>query len=310
MTPEAPAATALPGGRLGLRHGPIELVVHAEGPPAAVAAAYTRARARFETVLAELVAELGALRRPVASRCDVRGAVARRMWRATRRFDAHFVTPMAAVAGAVADETLAHLARGDGLERAWVNNGGDVAFLNTGTTPFRLAIAVPGDPDAPRGALPAAIAIDPATDVHGVATSGWRGRSHSLGIADAVTVLAHDAATADAAATLIANATDTDHRAVERRPARTLDPDSDLGERPVTVAVGPLDAAARDVALARGAAVAETMRADGRIAAAWLLVQGASRVVGDLGLPAADRVSATPFGQVAGRYSPAASASR
>jgi hypothetical protein len=42
--------------------------------------------------------------------------------------------------------------------------------------------------------------------VRGVATSGWRGRSFSLGIADAVTVLARSGAEADAAATLIANA--------------------------------------------------------------------------------------------------------
>lgn len=282
MTPEAPAATALPGGRLGLRHGPIELVVHAEGSPAVVAAAYARARARFETVLPELVAELGALRRPVTARCELRGAVARRMWRATRRFGEHFVTPMAAVAGAVADETLAELARGGGLTRAWVNNGGDVAFLNAGDAPFRLAVAIPGDPGAPRGALPAAIAIDPTRGVNGVATSGWRGRSHSLGIADAVTLLACDAATADAAATLVANATDVDHPAVDRRPACALDPDSDLGERPVTLAVGALAATERDTALARGAAVAEAMLADGRIAGALLLVQGAHRVVGTL----------------------------
>ena len=31
----------------------------------------------------------------------------------------------------------------------------------------------------------------------GVATSGWRGRSHSLGIADSVTVVARNAAAAD-----------------------------------------------------------------------------------------------------------------
>ena len=37
-------------------------------------------------------------------------------------------------------------------------------------------------------------AVDASLPVRGVATSGWRGRSHSLGIADSVTVLARTAA--------------------------------------------------------------------------------------------------------------------
>ena len=68
--------------------------------------------------------------------------------------------------------------------------------------------------------------------MRGVATSGWRGRSFSLGIADAVTVLAATAAAADAAATIIANAVDLPgHPAIARRPASELEDDSDLGDR-------------------------------------------------------------------------------
>ena len=75
--------------------------------------------------------------------------------------------------------------------------------------------------------------------VRGIATSGWRGRSFSLGIADAVTVLAATAAKADAAATIIANAVDLpNHAAITRVPAREIAPDNDLGERLVTRAVG------------------------------------------------------------------------
>ena len=77
--------------------------------------------------------------------------------------------------------------------------------------------------------------------VRGIATSGWRGRSFSLGIADAVTVLADRAAMADAAATIIANAVDLPgHPGVVRVPARDLAPDSDLGDRLVTQGVGEL----------------------------------------------------------------------
>ena len=77
--------------------------------------------------------------------------------------------------------------------------------------------------------------------VRGIATSGRHGRSFSLGIADAVTVLAKTAAQADAAATVIANAVDLPgHPAILRRPACELQPDSDLGDRLVTRDVGAL----------------------------------------------------------------------
>ena len=81
-------------------------------------------------------------------------------------------------------------------------------------------------------------ADDPA---RGIATSGRHGRSFSLGIADAVTVLARTAAQADAAATIIANAVDLPgHPAILRCPAHDLQPDSDLGARLVTRDVGDL----------------------------------------------------------------------
>ncbi|RWG08581.1 MAG: UPF0280 family protein, partial [Mesorhizobium sp.] len=108
----------------------------------------------------------------------------------------------ATVAGSVADEVLAALLAGRRLERAYVNNGGDSAIhLGKGGT-ITLAIAGTGHGMADR------ITIRAEDGVRGVATSGWRGRSFSLGIADAVTVLARTGAEADAAATLIANAVD------------------------------------------------------------------------------------------------------
>jgi ApbE superfamily uncharacterized protein (UPF0280 family) len=119
-----------------------------------------------------------------------------------------------------------------------------------------------------------------ADPVRGVATSGRGGRSFSLGIADAVTVLAATAADADAAATLIANEVQVDHPAIRRQPAIALDPDSDLGERPVTVAVGELEPAAIATALERGAGAAEAMRRNGLIEAACLWLRGECRVVG------------------------------
>ena len=159
--------------------------------------------------------------------------------RPARPFADLFVTPMAAVAGAVADELLAHMTAAAPLDRAFVNDGGDIAVLVSDG--HALEIGVAGE--FSRGDVPVLngrLRLDANSGIGGIATSGARGRSFSLGIANSVTALARDAATADVAATLIANAVDIDSPAIERRPARDLDPDSDLGDRLVTVAVGPL----------------------------------------------------------------------
>jgi hypothetical protein len=264
------------GRRLHLQHGPIDLVIEAWGDAAEVAAAYRQAWGRFQDVLGTLVAELPLLRRPVEGHPGVAGPVARRMLAACRRHEGVFLTPMAAVAGAVADEILAALMAGRRIEKAYVNDGGDIALhLAPGAS---LALGIVGDLAAP--ALDAAGRIVAAMPVRGIATSGAGGRSFSLGIADAVTVLAADAAAADAAATLVANAVDLDHPSIERRPASELDPDSDLGERLVTVRVGALRRAEIALALDRGAAKAEEMRRAGLIQAAVLLLRQECRVVG------------------------------
>ena len=205
-------------------------------------------------ILPELCDELAMLRRPIDEQPRVVGPVARRMVEACRPFADVFVTPMAAVAGAVADELLSHMTAAAPLERAFVNDGGDIAVL---VAPgHALEIGVAGEYS--RGASPllnGAIRLDAASGVGGIATSGARGRSFSLGIADSVTVLARDAATADVAATLVANAVNVDSPAVRRRPARELDPDSDLRDLPVTVSVGPLTSAEIDAALQRASDV-------------------------------------------------------
>lgn len=265
-------AARLPDGRrLHLQHGPIDLILEAWGPPAAVAGAWARAAARFAPLLDELVAELPALRSAAPYRFA--GDTARRMAAAVAPFRPTFVTPMAAVAGAVADTVLAAMAEAGDLERAYVNDGGDIALHLTPGTAITAAIAArPGFPDR--------TTVRHADPVRGIATSGWRGRSFSLGIADAVTVLAATAAAADAAATIIANAVDLPgHPAVTRRPACALQPDSDLGDRPVTTGVGHLAPAEIAAALAAGAAAAEALRARGLIAAAALFLAGESRVV-------------------------------
>lgn len=260
-----PQANWLGDGRLHLNHGPMDLILQGWGDPAALRVGYARAVARFGGLLQELVDELPALRAAVGLR--VSGPVARDMAAAVAPFRPVFITPMAAVAGAVAQAVLAELAQ-PGVTRAYANNGGDIALHLTPGESLTTAIAA-------RPGLPDRITVRAADPVRGIATSGWRGRSFSLGIADSVTVLARTAAMADAAATIIANAVDLPgHPAIARRPARALQADTDLGDLPVTVGVGPLTAAGVEQALARGRAVAENLRARELIEDAALFLQG------------------------------------
>ena len=269
-------AALLADGRLHLQHGPIDLIIEAWGERAEVAAAYPQAIARFEDILEALVQELTQLRTPMGEAYPLlRGAVARRMLAACWPHRASYITPMAAVAGAVADEILQAMLNGRNLLKACVNNGGDIALhLAQGSA---LTLGVVNDVDNP--AIDASVTLDAAMPVRGLATSGWRGRSQSLGIADAVTVFAADAAAADAAATMVANAVNVEHEAIYRRPARALRADSDLGELPVTVAVGALPASARAQALANGCERANALQRQGLIYAAYLALQGEVRAL-------------------------------
>ncbi|MFD2054139.1 UPF0280 family protein [Mesorhizobium calcicola] len=273
------------GKRLHLNHGPIDLIVEAFGETGECRQAYGQAVARFQTILPELVEELPELRRPAAPRPRAFGGpTARRMEAAVVPLAEKFITPMAAVAGSVADEILAALLAGRTLERAYVNNGGDSALHLGAGQSMRLAIAGTGHGLADR------IVIRAGDGVRGVATSGWRGRSFSLGIADAVTVLARTGAEADAAATLIANAVDlAGHPAIRRIPARDLAPDSDLGGRLVTQEVGRLSPSEIATALDGGLAVAEDFHCRGLIAASALFLAGQTRICGSMALAAPNK---------------------
>ncbi|MCZ6858809.1 MAG: UPF0280 family protein [Alphaproteobacteria bacterium] len=277
MTGPAPVQAVLPGGRRHFQHGPIDLVIEVFGAPEEVAAAYTQAWARFKTVLAELVQELPALRRPVSDAGAMRGSIAIAMREVCLAHGAVFLTSMAAVAGAVADAVLAALTPGRRLDKAYVNNGGDIALYLAPGQALRAGIVTMG---ATPG-LDGAALIDSRTSVRGIATSGWRGRSQSLGIADSVTVLAGNAAMADVCATLIANAVDIEDKAIRRVPAYSLDPDSDLGTRFVTIGVGRLPPERIERALASGVNAARDMHGRGLIAGALLSLQGRFQNVGD-----------------------------
>lgn len=265
-----PQAAWLAPDRLHLQHGPIDLIIGADGPGRRMA--FDAAHARFATVLEELVPELPRLRAPIGP--SPNGQIAQRMVAACTPMTG-FVTPMAAVAGAVADEVLSAMVAGADIDRAYVNNGGDIALYLTPAARFRIGLA--GLDGAATGSVDIAFA-DP---VRGIATSGFGGRSLTLGIAQSVTVLAQNAATADAAATLIANAVDLPgHPAISRQPAHEITPESDLGARLVTRFVGTLSDAEITEALDRGLTRAKDMLHHGLIAGAALCLRGQTRVAG------------------------------
>jgi ApbE superfamily uncharacterized protein (UPF0280 family) len=277
-------AAMLPDGRrLHLQHGPIDLIVEAFGAREEVERAYAQAVDAFGDVLPQLVAELPVLRAPLGAMPPVvDGPVARRMVAACWPYREGFITPMAAVAGSVADYVLQRMVRGVVVQRAYVNDGGDIAICLAPGETLTCGVA----PDLAAPGLTGTIALAAAMPVRGVATSGRAckgrgGRSFSFGIADAVTVLAADGASADAAATVIANAVDLPgHAAVTRVPASDIDPDSDLGTRLVTFDVSELDRAEIERALRAGVAKAESLRQAGHIYGAVLVLQQRFAAVG------------------------------
>ncbi len=284
MTFERASARLLPDGRrLYLSDGPIDLVVEAFGARAEVHRAYTQACEVFPSILPGLAEELQLLRRPIDQITEApKDVVARRMVAACQPHASAFVTPMAAVAGAVAEYVLEHMIAGCDLSRAYVNNGGDIAVhLGVGQS-FTCGLV----PDLHLPALCGQVSLRAESTARGIATSGRAcsgqgGRSFSLGIADAVTVLADTAAAADVAATLIANAVDLpDHPSVTRVPAFELDPDSDLGARAVTIDLGPLTLDDIRRALRRGEREAARLRQAGLIESAALVLRNRYAVIG------------------------------
>ena len=281
------------GRRLHLLDGPIDLIVEAQGSEANLRTAYHAAIHRLSGLLDDLCDELPVLRSAAdPARCVLNGAVARRMHAAVAPYAIdHFITPMAAVAGSVAEEILGAMLRDVSLDRAYVNNGGDIALHLADGEEFTVGLI--DRPD--QFGMMRTTAIHSSDPSRGVATSGRHGRSFSLGIADAVTVLARTAAQADAAATIIANAVDLPgHPAIVRCPAEDLQPDSDLGARLVTRDVGPLKEFEIVSALDAGSDMARALLASRLIDGAALHLQGRTRVVALKGFGASVRRAASP----------------
>ena len=265
-------ARMLSGDRLHLQHGPSDLIIWAEGEREL---AYRAAGKRFSTIIGEIVSELPVLQERMSlMTLEPKGQVARRMHDACLPFRSiGYLTRMAAVAGSVADEILCAMRHHANISKAYVNNGGDIALYIGPGTSFSTAIRGYDNQDLAR------IDLKDHDEIRGIATSGRHGRSHSLGIADSVTVLAKSAASADVAATLIANAVDLpDHPGITRCAAHLLDEGTDLGECLVVTGCKPLNASECTSALSAGNRRAADFERQDLISAAAIFLQGYSAI--------------------------------
>ena len=193
--------------------------------------------------------------------------VARSMVDAVKRVDETALTPMAAVAGAVADSVKTFLSARE-IDFASVNNGGDVSVLSRDGRPVRVGI---GDINR-KAATPCRLVVEGLVSF-GVATSGFGGRSFTLGLADMVSVVALTGALADAAATYICNHTRIDSLNVKRRRAREIDPLTDIPDDLVTVKIGKLSGGEVTEALAAGKRAASRLKSQGIILDAVIVLR-------------------------------------
>jgi ApbE superfamily uncharacterized protein (UPF0280 family) len=174
--------------------------------------------------------------------------VVKEMISAVRVIDDPDFTPLAAVAGATSDMVADYLLKTKAT-KIIVNNGGDIAIRlregHSAIVGLRLNLT---RPDFNYNVL---IERD-----CGICTSGIGGRSFTLGVADGVTVVAHQAAIADAAATFLGNRTVVTSPKVKRVLAESIYPDTDLVGVEVTHSVGALSDEEIDTAMNMGKAEA------------------------------------------------------
>jgi ApbE superfamily uncharacterized protein (UPF0280 family) len=162
----------------------------------------------------------------------------------TRAIGDEDLTPMAAVAGTIADAVADWLFE-RGTTRVIVDNGGDIAIrLARGET-----VNVGIRPQVTSPQISHVMRLEGSPSTWGVTTSGVGGRSFTRGIASAVTVLAVDASAADAAATAVANACFVEDKGIIQMPAEKMDPNSDLAGINVTTAAGSLSCENISIAL-------------------------------------------------------------
>lgn len=270
------SATVLPGGRVLAESGPMRLVISASIGKMAQTEAALRAAEESFVFLERIARHRKILGRHFPEHGEgIEDPLVLKMINSVVMIGDEDLTPMAAVAGTLADEVADFLFE-RGMTKVVVDNGGDVAIRADREDPITVGIR----PDVSDPAVSYVIGLDPRLRSHGVATSGLGGRSLTRGIASAATVVARTASLADAAATAVANASFLEDSQVLRRSAEDLDPYTDIPGLDITVKVGPLSEEKKGLAVSRAFQKAEDLVRRQVIFGAFVAVQGVHGMTG------------------------------
>ena len=207
--------------------------------------AYLEAVAKHQAVLSDFAENIKAL---------PENDLAQRMIQSVRAIGDIDLTPMAAVAGTIADAVADWLFI-RGSTKVVVDNGGDIAIRLTANETAAVGIR----PRITHLDISHVVNLDDRQPSWGVTTSGRGGRSFTRGIASAVTVIADNASIADAAATSIANACFVEDDSIVQIPAEQMDLNTDLKGVNVTVDVGLLSPGKKIQAVQTALSKADTL---------------------------------------------------
>jgi uncharacterized protein len=279
---DKPSINRLPGERLHLRHGPIAIQLKVWAAPDVVRQANRLVMRHFPKILPELGDELEALKSHQTKPARFDGRVAQSMAAAALPFAQSYVTPFLAMTGAVSDEVIRLIEAAGSVERVYVNNAGNLALrIGPGQS---LTFGPRADcPVENYPAINQPVTLSHDMGIGGIATSGAGCPGLSLGVADSVTVFAETGARAGVAAAIIGNSANVESKAITRKPASKIDPESAFGDAPVTTKVDRLTSAEIETALTAGARQAEACLANDQIKGAILILQGEVKVVGPIG---------------------------
>ena len=198
--------------------------------------------------LKDLSLEIENLKKPTSQKNKFVSDIANTMFESTKLFLPNFITPMASVAGSISELLLLKVLEKFKVNKIYINNGGDISLYISKNEKFNFNI----------GGTSCVIEYTGIDGFGGIATSGWKGRSFSMGIADSVTVIAEKASVADAAATIIGNHIDLKNsNKVKKTFANNLYEDTDLNNKLITVSVESLTDAEIRQALSRGKIISE-----------------------------------------------------
>ena len=253
--------------------GPVQMSVRAERNGQPLGREWRRLEQIVSDWLSDLKRHLEEARKPWPQVKDTSQypKVLRLMYEAVRLTGEPTLTSMAAVAGTISEMVCNYLID-RGATKVLVNNGGDIAIHLGDGESTRVGII-------PRlGTQPSHyVQLSPASAIKGIATSGFGGRSFTLGIADAAVALAAKPSIADACATVLANAVNVESPLIERQQARELDPATDIPGLWVTTKILPLPGEIKDCALENGMKKAREM-VDSKVLLGAILFLGGKMV--------------------------------